>query len=248
MTMNDKRPSNHQSQPRQQGGAGLNLTDIYFVLFRHKWVILVFWTLGFIAAGVIFATRQPVYTSEATVMIRRIYDNTSSTVNPTDNQSQVVTGGPDGLIRSEMAILSSFDLALKVATNVGPKLILAKYGGGEDPNAAAMVLKANLTVERMPKSSVLSVVLAHRDEKLVQRLLASVIDAYQDLHLKIHVQGDAWMKLDQQTQEIHAQLLDVEKQLEEKQKAAGATDIDSARKATASMAQQIKSQIIVAQS
>lgn len=245
--MNDKRPSNQQSQPRQQAGAGLNLTDIYFMLFRHKWMILVLWTLGFIAAGVIYATRHAVYTSEATVMIRRIY-NVTGTENPTDGHSQDVTGGPDGLIGSEMAILTSFDLALKVATNVGPKLILAEYGGGEDPNAAAMVLKNNLAVERMPKSSVLRVVLAHRDEKLVQRLLASVIDAYQDLHLKIHVQGDAWMKLDQQSQEYHAQLLDVEKQLEEKQKAAGATDIDSARKATSETAQQIKGQIIMAQS
>ncbi|MDB6021698.1 MAG: Lipopolysaccharide biosynthesis protein, partial [Pedosphaera sp.] len=113
------------------------MSDIYYVLFRHKWKISVLSICGLIGAGVIFFTRPTLYISSAEILIKAIHENNSVVINNPEAQTQQVASGPDGLIYSEMAILGSFDLALRVATNVGPETILAKYGGGSNYMAAA---------------------------------------------------------------------------------------------------------------
>src|SRR5579883_251029 len=183
---------NAKPQANQRPQGGLNLSDIYFVLFRHKWMILVFSSLGLIAAAAFYALRPAVYTSEATVMIKRIFENTGASPSTLEGQTHEVTEGPDSLIFSEMAIISSFDLAVKVATNVGPASILAKYGGGDNANAAAAILHKSLIVDRIPKSPVLKITLTHRDEKLVQPLLQAVVSAYQEIHHNIYVKGSTY--------------------------------------------------------
>ena len=44
---------------------GISLVDIYFVLFRRKWLILFFAVLGLVAGGGYYATKQPLYQSSA---------------------------------------------------------------------------------------------------------------------------------------------------------------------------------------
>jgi len=66
-------------------------------------------------------------------------------------------------MNSEMAILKSYDLAAKVATNFGAVKILAKLGGGDDAASAASVVQSHLKVETMKDSSVIYVIFSHPD-------------------------------------------------------------------------------------
>ena len=61
------------------------------------------------------------------------------------------------IINSEMEILTSFDLAMEAAKNIGPEKILAKYGGGNDPPKRPGLSK-NLTWKRREQDSVIHVV------------------------------------------------------------------------------------------
>src|SRR5579872_5744297 len=113
-------------------GAGFNVADLYFVLFRHKWKILIFTVMGFIAATVYYFAKQPPYQSDAKLLIRYITDTRD--LSPTENNAHVIslTDLGDSIINSELEILSTLDLAAAVATNIGPERILAKIDGGKD--------------------------------------------------------------------------------------------------------------------
>ena len=68
--MNEKRPD-------LQAG-GMSLADIYFVLFRQKWLILVFSLLGIVGAVVLlFVVKPPQYQSEAMISIRYVVEGKS---------------------------------------------------------------------------------------------------------------------------------------------------------------------------
>src|ERR1017187_7603678 len=123
--------------------AGITPGDIYFVVFRHKWKIIILTLLGLAAATVFYFTRQPLYQSEAKIFIRYITD--SHALNPSDSNSRVTSliDLNQDVMNSEMAILMSYDLAAKVATNFGPAKILAKLGGGSDAAAAACAVAKN---------------------------------------------------------------------------------------------------------
>lgn len=151
--MNDKRTATPPA-------GGIVLTDIYYVLFRHKWKIISLSVAGLVAAAGIYVKRPATYQSEANLLIKYVTSNKpQSGLNMTDGQSlKDVDGGVEGIINTEVAIISSFDLALQVATNIGPEKILARLGGGDDRNHAASVIKDNLIVDHYPKSPVLRVI------------------------------------------------------------------------------------------
>src|ERR1035437_8809333 len=113
--------------------SGISPGDIFFVVFRHKWKIIILTLIGLAAAAAYYFTRQPLYQSQAKIFIRYISD--SHPLNPLDNNSRVTSLIDQGqnVMNSEMEILTSLDLAAKVATNFGPNKILAKLGGGSNP-------------------------------------------------------------------------------------------------------------------
>src|SRR5271170_2019303 len=125
---------------------GITLVDIYFVVFRRKWLILTFTALGVAAAAAYFFLRQPTYQSSAELMIKYVSD--SRPVNPADNASQTTstTDPNSSVMNSEMSILKSLDIAEEVATNIGADKVLAKFGGGSDPGLAAAVVSEGLQV------------------------------------------------------------------------------------------------------
>src|ERR1035437_1596502 len=165
--------------------SGISPGDIYFVVFRHKWKIIILTLVGLAAATAYYFTRQPLYQSVSKIFIRYVTDNRG--LNSSEKNAQVTSLiGLENVMNSEMEILTSYDLAAKVATNFGPEKILAKLGGGSNPTAAASVIKGNLKVEAMRDSSVLYITFRHPDPDLVQPVLAEIISDYLDKHLQVH--------------------------------------------------------------
>ena len=87
--------------------AGITPGDIYFVVFRHKWKIIILTLLGLAAATYFYFTRQPLYQSEAEIFIKYVTD--SHALNPSDSNSHVTSliDLNQNVINSEMAILMS---------------------------------------------------------------------------------------------------------------------------------------------
>jgi uncharacterized protein involved in exopolysaccharide biosynthesis/Mrp family chromosome partitioning ATPase len=208
----------HGEQPAP--ASGLSLVDIYFVIFRHKWKIIILTLLGLLAAGYFYHAKPPPYQSDAELLIRYVSDTRS--MNPTANDSQVTSMLDQGqsIITSEMLIMSSSDLTALVASNIGPDRILAKMGGGNDPIAAANAIKKNLTVS--PDGSVIRLTFSSPDPTIVQPVLNALVNAYLDKHDQVHRAMDVTDDtLTEETTTLSQNMADLDKQLQDAKASAG---------------------------
>src|SRR6266850_4395146 len=65
---------NNNNRPAESSGS-MTLGDVYFVVFRHKWKIILFALAGLVAAATFYFLNPPLYQSEAELFIRYITDS-----------------------------------------------------------------------------------------------------------------------------------------------------------------------------
>jgi uncharacterized protein involved in exopolysaccharide biosynthesis/Mrp family chromosome partitioning ATPase len=222
---------NIQEREQEPQGPGMTLGDIYYVLFRHKWKILIFSLAGIVAAGIIYLKSPSVYQSEAKLLIRYILD--SKSVGPINNDSQIQTPDSRGetIINSEMEILTSLDLAGKVADAVGPEKILGQTGLPNARNRAAALVLKGLDVDAPRKGTVIRVIFRHPDSQVVQPVVHYLIDSYLKKHVEIH---QALGLLDDilapQTDQIRTRLAQTESDLRRAKTNAGVISLDDSKR------------------
>src|SRR2546427_7434839 len=121
-------PSNPAPAP------GMNLGDILYVVFRHKWKI------AFIsAAGLVVACSLPfviprTYQSEAKLYVRYVLETESPSQSGPNDSSRIrlpETRG-DTIMNTEVEILNNLSLARQVAQAIGPEKILGKGATAAD--------------------------------------------------------------------------------------------------------------------
>ncbi|HEX3800841.1 MAG TPA: AAA family ATPase [Verrucomicrobiae bacterium] len=239
--MNEKRNANHPPV------VGLALNDIYYVLFRHKWKILIFSILGLATAAGIYFYRGTTYQSEADVWIK--YVESTKPVSPTPSAVDTIVPYHDGddIINTEITIINSFDLAKQVATNVGPEKVLAKLGGGSDVVAAATAIHDNLLIQRVPHSPVLRVIFSHPDKDLVQRVLEEIVVDYQSRHAELNSSANSsYDTLQSETSTLKSELDAAEDNLRREKAKANISDLDEARKSTSQKMSSIRYDLMAA--
>ena len=178
--MSDKR------QPEQS--ESLNVGDIYYVLFRQKWIILAFSVLGFVAAAVVCLIKPPLYESQAKLYIQYLIGVNRNDNDPGNEASKYTPDeGGYNIIQNEMELLTSLDVTQQVVSDIGADRILAAYGGGEDTNAAASVVLGNLVKDEVPKTtSSLRVAFQHPDKDVARDVLRSIIENYRRKSKEVH--------------------------------------------------------------
>src|SRR3954466_8021685 len=102
----------------------LSIGDIYYVLFRHKWKIIICSFLGLVAGAAAYKLLPPPYQSEAKLFIRYVME--SRTPGPASNDARVTSTDPRGetVLTSELEIITSMDLAGEVVDKIGADKIL----------------------------------------------------------------------------------------------------------------------------
>ena len=95
-------------------------SDIFYALFKHKVKIVLFAVLGIIAAGAVYVLYPKSYSSEARLFIRYV-EQGKTPMQTGGNNTQVTTleTRSDSIINSELQIITSMDLAMKVAEKIG---------------------------------------------------------------------------------------------------------------------------------
>jgi succinoglycan biosynthesis transport protein ExoP len=238
--------SDHQTPPH---GPSLDLGDIYYTLFRHKWRILLCSLTGLAVAFALYKSSPPPYQSDAKLFIRYVVTENENVVPGKDDaimKSPDVRG--ETIMNSEAETLTSLDLAETVARQIGPEKILARLGGGKNSMDAAVVIRKGLEVEVMPHSSVIQISFAHPDPEIAQPVLRSLIDAYLKKHVEIHrsvgLVGDF---LTQETDQLRAKLAQTEEELRKVRNQAGIISLEDSKKAFAEQMTKINSDIFSAQ-
>src|SRR5882724_9096152 len=96
---------------------GLNIGDILFIVFKHKRKIVTSAALGLIAAVAVYFLWPQLYVSEAKLFVRYLVDRNA--IDPVESAAGTRRDN-DAVIRSEVEILTSWDLATQVAEATGP--------------------------------------------------------------------------------------------------------------------------------
>ncbi len=101
-----------------------SLRDLYYVLFRHKWKMILFFLTVIITVTLGTFLTAAIYRSEAKLMVRLGRENVS--LDPTMTTGQIINVSQSRLdeINSEMEIIKSRELAEKVVDFIGSEKLL----------------------------------------------------------------------------------------------------------------------------
>jgi uncharacterized protein involved in exopolysaccharide biosynthesis/Mrp family chromosome partitioning ATPase len=218
--------------------------DIYFILFRHKWKIILLSLAGIAAAAVYWWYCPPPFQSEAKLFVRYVLDSRSVSTDPKNAQMTSPDEMGQSILNSEMEILTSYDLADQAAKNIGPAKILAKYGGGNDPTRAAGIIRKNLVVETPKQDSVIHVAFMSADPTIVQPVLSEIISDYLDKHLQVHQSSMSDDYMSQETAQLRSQIDETEDELRAAKNAAGIISIPDAEKTYTEQIAWVQAQLI----
>jgi uncharacterized protein involved in exopolysaccharide biosynthesis/Mrp family chromosome partitioning ATPase len=238
---------NNSRQTQQP--AGMTLGDIYYVVFRHKWKIVLLSLAGILAAVALYFLKPPPYQSQAELLIQYVPEAKSLSLVGSDQKVIVPDSRGDDIINSEIQILTSLDLAEEVVTNVGPANILARAGGGSNAIKAAAFVRNNLQAEPAGKgSSVIVVAFKHPDPQIVQPVLQEIINDYFQKHYEIHsAVGQYDDVLSRERSTLSVQLNDTEQQLANLKNKANIISLDDTKKGLADQISKIQGAILDAQ-
>ena len=178
--MNEKRPA-----AAPPPAAGISIGDIYYILFRQKWIILFFCISGILTTGILFLIKPQQYQSEAELSIQYVMVPKPLSA-PGEEQTAEPLDGRDGIIDTEGKILHSLDLAQEVVRILTPQRILNPPGISDNTNLAALYVRGNLAVESSPASGVLRLTFQHPDPEIPQQALRAILDAYFIKHVQMH--------------------------------------------------------------
>ncbi len=228
--------------------AGISPADIYFVIFRHKWKIILVSLAGIVAAAVLYFHNTPPYQSQAELLIKYVSQARSLSLSGSDQNVIMPGSSGEDVINSEILILTSLDLAEQAVTNFGAAKILPNSGGDTNVIAAAVFIRNNLVAEPAGKgSSVISVTLKHPDPLIVQPLLTEVINDYFQKHKEIHSAGGLNDDVLVEQTALANQLNDTEQRLASLKSKANIISLDDSRKGLAEQMSKVQGAILDAQ-
>lgn len=192
-----------QKSPSTASKPSFGLQDILYVLFKHKWKIMICGTIGLAAAAALFFKTKPVYKSEARILINYVLQRDALD----DHESQVEAGGRSGeqVVNTELEIMRSLDLSGAVADTLGIDRILGGSGGTRDDAAAE--IQAGLEFKPISKgSNVVYASYQNHDPVLAVEVLKAVVNEYSRKHLEIHRSVGAFDAVQQQVDEVRERL------------------------------------------
>jgi uncharacterized protein involved in exopolysaccharide biosynthesis len=221
--------------PSESGppGSGMNLNDILFILFRHKWKIIVCALAGILASACVFFLLPFDYESQAKLFVRYVVDR--SAVDGLDSESKTLDSPSESAIGSEVEILTSSDVALQVAAAIGTNRLFPKAGGKVTNEEAAIAILKGLEVTVIKGSNIISVTYKNQDPKLAIQVLQELVNRYFDKHLEIHRSLGGLDMVTRESDQLKVRLSQTEEELKQLKAKAGITSLaeDTAALATA---------------
>ena len=234
-----------KQKPQPQG---LKLADVYYVLFRRKWIILAFCAMAVLAGVTVFMIKPPRYRTEADLFIRYVVEERSPSPPGDQPDTRLLNNQEAGILDTEARIIRSLDVARRVVDVVGANRILGTTGQNTNRDEAAARVLGFLKVQIPSSGSVISVSYEHPDPEVAQQVLSQVIVAYVNKHKEMHQPAEIFGSfITTETARLREQLHETEQKLKEAKAKAGVISLDDAKKAYADQRVRIREQLFDAQ-
>jgi uncharacterized protein involved in exopolysaccharide biosynthesis/Mrp family chromosome partitioning ATPase len=228
---------------------GIKLGDIYYILFRHKWKIVLSALLGVCAAAGIWVFHGSTYRSEAKLLVRYVRDSKAFDASlgaQGDVKSPDARG--ENIINSELEIITSRDLAVEVADLVGPERILARLGGGTNRFAAAGAILRGIELSVPNRSSVIRVVFNHPDPEIAQPVLRQLVRSYLQKHAEVHRAVGVFDDfLTRQTDSMRSRLTQTEQELQKLKLGANVASVEESKRLIGEQVAKIRQELMTAE-
>ena len=155
---------------------------ILFVLFKHKWKIMLVTLLSLGGAAAFYYRSVPVYVSEAKVLVSYVLDR--NPVDQIETTAAVASGrAGEAVMKAEIDIVKSWDVAQKVVEKLGPERFAGPKGAMGD--AIAMVA-GRMTATTEKGGNVIRVTFQHSDPQLAKETVDELVRQYFVKHRELH--------------------------------------------------------------
>lgn len=232
------------NQPSSSGFA-LGPREVLLILFRNKWKIFFCTLLGLGAAVAVYLKVEPPFESTARLLVKYVIDSTAVTPQNAEGYAiRNVDSRGDNVLNVEVAIITSWDLAVEVAQSIGPTNIL---GSAESTNllaAAAGAVARNLAVAVPPRSSVISLSYRHPQPQMAVRVLDEVVNRYREKHLEAHRSSASHEALQRETDTMRLRLRDTQRELNQLKTSLGITTIAETKAELSAQMRALESSIV----
>lgn len=218
------------------------LEDVYFVLFRRKWLILIFCIAGLVAAAAAWKFTPRLFTSKAKLLVRYVVEGTAVVPPGGDEQIRQADHRGESILDTEVNILTSQDLIRDVVEAVGPDRILGHAGAGV--GAASASIRSGLVVNVPRKSTTMQVSFSHEDADVTSEVLEQLTTLYQKKHKEIHQSGNTYELIARKTDEMRLRLRETEDALEKLRAETDGISIVDAKKTIAGELEHIRQSIL----
>ncbi len=209
----------------RDSASGLSAREVYYILFRHKWLILLSSLLGLVAAVGIWVRTPTMYTSEAKLLVRYVAERTGFDAEVRDGQIISPTRSGDSIVNSEVEILGSRDLVESTLDELDARSAPVQSSNLESRAGAVANAAQNLQITVQRNSSVIRVAFTAANPALAQEFLMRLVSKYLDKHNEIHRSASAYEFLSQQTDQIRSRLIQTEEELGRMYSAAGVMSV-----------------------
>jgi len=242
--------SDFQAQDTDAGasGGGLAITDVYYVLFRRKWIAVVGVLLGALVAAGLWKLKQPLYESEAKLLVKYVVEPQAIVPLGTEVRVQNPDESGAAVLNSEIEILKSVDILQHVAGAVGSEKILPKGAATNDVDRAAGIISKRLRTVPLQKSKIIVLQFQHADPTVPQPVLHEVIEAYLKKHDAIHSSlGVSDETLFRQREDLRAALASADRELKALKDKAGVHSLEDSKKEYVKLASNVRQELFSAE-
>jgi len=220
--------------------------DVLYILFRRKWMILACFLAGVVGAAAVWKSMDPIYTSEARLLVRYIVESAAMLPPGSDETVRQLDARGDTILKTETEILSSADLAREVAEKVGPETILGDASGPDSLAAATGVVQGQLRLGS--HANVIHVRFSHKDPSVCQPVLTQLIDSYLKLHSRLHLTGAEYDTIAAETAHQKLRLDETERRLSDLRAEMGGLSLEDAKRTVALEIESLRKAILDAES
>jgi len=236
-------PSPLKSRPDSQGASKVH--EIIYILFKHKWKIIVLSLLGFGAAGVLAyrASLKPSYETQAKLLVRYVVER--STNDPDAASTTGRRGG--GVMNTELEILKSFDIAINTASAIGPEKILTGRAIPPSATEAGAAIYSKMLIQSQRDSNVIQLSCRDTDPKRAIEILNQYMQSYFARHLEIHRSTSAFDQVTDQTNQARSALRTTEDEINRLKSESGVISIAGTIDEFESRRQLIRGNLLAAQ-
>lgn len=193
--------------------------DVVAIGFRHQRLLVLCFVGVVLGVGLSALVLPTKYRAETKLLVKR--ERVDPVVSPDQNAPMMFHDTvSEEEINSEVELIQSADVLQKVVVTCGldkKKLLSGLLHPWQTPanriDKAVADLRADLQLEVIKKTNVISIAYESHDPRLAQRVLATLDDAYVQKHLDVHHPTGQFQFFDQQADQYKKDLLSAEAQL-----------------------------------